>query len=225
MPGVTRPTLGPNWWRYATPMPEVAKKAGEAFGVPSFSSVAELIASDVGIDAASVCTAGVENGGDHYRPTMELLHAGIPVLGEKPISNRVHEAREMVALAAEMGIPYGVNLNHRFTPAARRARAWVDEGRLGEINICNMTMWINNPNESSPHFHMSALHPHSIDVMRYFCGDVEQSPGVLQKGAGPEDLVKRPGKHAVPQRCSRALDRELRCRRLLRPRNLRGGRF
>jgi predicted dehydrogenase len=29
-------------------------------------------------------------------------------------------------------------------------------------------MWINNPNESSPHFHMRALHPHSFDVMRYF---------------------------------------------------------
>jgi predicted dehydrogenase len=165
-------------------VPEVAKKASDAFGVPWFGSVDELIAADVGIDAVSVCTAGEENGGDHYRPTMELLRAGIPVLGEKPISNSVHEAREMVALAAEMGIPYGINLNHRFTPAARRARAWVDEGKLGEINICNMTMWINNPNESSPHFHMRALHPHSIDVMRYFCGDVEKVQAFYKKGPG-----------------------------------------
>jgi predicted dehydrogenase len=165
-------------------VPEVAKKAGEAFGVPWFSSVAQLIAADVGIDAASVCTAGEENGGDHYAPTMELLRAGIAVLGEKPISNRVHEAEEMVALAAEMGVPYGINLNHRFTPAARLARSWVEEGRLGEINICNVTMWINNPNESSPHFHMRALHPHSIDVMRYFCGDVEKVQAFYKKGPG-----------------------------------------
>ncbi len=101
-------------------VPEVAQKAGEVLGVPSFTSVAELVSAGLGLDAASVCTAGVENGGDHYAPTIELLRAGIPVLGEKPISNNIAEAREMVALAAEMGLPYGINLNHRFTPAARR---------------------------------------------------------------------------------------------------------
>ncbi|MDE2728279.1 MAG: Gfo/Idh/MocA family oxidoreductase, partial [Gemmatimonadota bacterium] len=55
---------------------------------------------------------------------------------------------------------------------------------LGELNIINMTMWINNPNESSPHFHMRALHPHSIDVMRYFCGDVEKVQAFFKKGRG-----------------------------------------
>jgi predicted dehydrogenase len=115
---------------------------------------------------------------------MELLQAGVPVLGEKPISNRIEEAKEMVALARGKGVPYAINLNHRFTPAARRARSWLDEGRLGEVNMCNMTLWINNPNESSLHFHMRALHPHSIDVMRYFCGDVVKAQAFYKKGAG-----------------------------------------
>ena len=44
--------------------------------------------------------------------------AGIPVLGEKPISNDIRQRREMVALAKEKNLRYGVNLNHRFTPAA-----------------------------------------------------------------------------------------------------------
>ena len=109
---------------------------------------------------------------------------GIAVLGEKPISNEIPKAREMVALARERGIRYGINLNHRFTPAAVRAKKWVEDGRLGELNIINMTMWINNPNESSPHFHMRALHPHSIDVMRYFCGDVEKVQAFFRKGKG-----------------------------------------
>jgi len=165
-------------------IPEVARRAGELFNVPWFTSVSELIAADLGVDAASVCTAGEENGGDHYVPTMQLLRAGVPVLGEKPISNRVDHAKEMVALATERGLPYAVNLNHRFTPAARTARSWLDEGRLGEVNLCNMTLWIDNPNESSPHFHMRALHPHSIDVMRYFCGDIVQAQAFFKKGAG-----------------------------------------
>jgi predicted dehydrogenase len=143
-----------------------------------------MLASGIRIDSASVCSAGVENGGDHYQPTIELLEAGIPVLGEKPISNNVEEAEEMVALAKAKNVRYGIDLNHRFTPAARRAKEWVDEGRLGEINIMNMTMWINNPNESSPWFHMRALHPHSIDVMRYFAGDVAKVHAFFKKGKG-----------------------------------------
>ena len=162
---------------------EKADAAAQRYGCKAFTSVDGMVRNSQ-IDAASVCTAGVENGGDHYEPTMELLGAGIPVLGEKPISNEIPKAREMVAFAKEKGLRYGINLNHRFTPAAVRAKEWVDAGRLGELNIVNMTMWINNPNESSPHFHMRALHPHSIDVMRYFCGDVTKVQAFFKQGKG-----------------------------------------
>ncbi len=161
-----------------------ADKAAERWNTKAFYSVQEMLDSGLQIDAASVCSAGVENGGDHYVPTMELLRAGIPVLGEKPISNRLHEAEEMVALAKEKGLRYGIDLNHRFTPAALRAKEWVDSGRLGELNIINMTMWINNPNESSPWFHIRALHPHSLDVMRYYCGDLARVQAFFKKGKG-----------------------------------------
>lgn len=163
---------------------EAARAGGQLLGVPHFTSVSDLLASNIQVDMASVCTAGKENGGDHYEPTMALLKGGIPVLGEKPISNELPKAREMVAFAKERNLRYGINLNHRFTPAALRAKEWVEEGRLGELNIINMTMWINNPNESSEHFHMRALHPHSLDVMRYFAGDVKKVQAFFKKGKG-----------------------------------------
>ena len=162
---------------------ERSDKVAEKYGCQGFYSVQEMLASGIQIDMASMATAGTENGGDHYQPTMELLHAGIPVLGEKPISNDVAKAKEMVALAREKNLRYGVNLNHRFTPAAVKAKEWVKQGRLGEINMIDMTMWINNPNESSEHFHMRALHPHSLDVMRYFAGsEVKQVQAFFKKG-------------------------------------------
>ncbi|MCC7193033.1 MAG: Gfo/Idh/MocA family oxidoreductase [Phycisphaeraceae bacterium] len=163
---------------------ERADKAAAAHNAQAFYSVADMLKSGVKIDAASVTTAGRENGGDHYQPTMELLAAGIPVLGEKPISNEVPKAREMVELAKKKNLPYGINLNHRFTPASKRAREWMQAGRLGEINMISMFMWINNPNETAEHFHIRALHPHSIDVMRYFCGDVKRVHAFFKKGPG-----------------------------------------
>lgn len=159
-----------------------ADKAATAYEAPAFYSVSQMLASGIKIDAASMCTAGKENGGDHYTPTMELLGAGIPVLGEKPISNEVGKAREMVELACRKNLRYGIDLNHRFTPAALRAKEWLAGGRCGEINMINMFMWINNPNETSPHFHMRALHPHSIDVMRYFCGPVKKVHAFFKRG-------------------------------------------
>lgn len=165
-------------------MPDAADAAGEMFGCPAFYSVKEMLASPIQIDAASVTTAGEENGSHHYQPTMALLGAGIPVLGEKPISNRLPEARRMVALAKRKRLPYAINLNHRFTPAAEKAKKWIEKGRLGTLNLINMRMWIDNPNESSPYFHMRALHPHSIDVMRYFCGDVRRVQAFFKKGEG-----------------------------------------
>jgi len=167
-------------------IPERADRAAEKCRCQGFYSVRQMLASGIQIDAASMCAAGVENGGDHYKPTMELLEAGIPVLGEKPISNRIEEARQMVALAKTKNLRYGVNLNHRFTPAALIAKEWVDAGRLGELNMINMTMWINNPNETSPWFHMRALHPHSIDVMRYYGGEVEKVQAFFKRGPRPD---------------------------------------
>ncbi|MCC6484734.1 MAG: gfo/Idh/MocA family oxidoreductase, partial [Armatimonadetes bacterium] len=63
-------------------------------------------------------------------------------------------------------------------------REWVSNGRLGSLNMINMRMWINNPVETSEWFHMRALHPHSFDVMRYFCGDVKSVACFLKKGDG-----------------------------------------
>jgi predicted dehydrogenase len=160
-----------------------ADKAAATYGCPAFYSVQDMLNSGIRIDAASVATAGVENGGDHFKPTIELLEARIPTLGEKPISNNIGEAKQMVAKAKELGVRYGVDLNHRFTPAAALAKQWVDEGKLGEINTINMTMWINNPNESSPWFHMRALHPHSVDILRYFGGDIDKVQAFFKKGA------------------------------------------
>lgn len=156
--------------------------AAERWKTKAFYSIKAMLKSGINLDACSVTTAGVENGGDHYKATMELLQAGLPVLGEKPISNNIAQARKMVALAKKKRLRYGINLNHRFTPSAVRAKEWLVAGRLGELNIVNMTMWINNPNESSPWFHIRALHPHSLDVMRYFAGDIDRVQAFFKKG-------------------------------------------
>jgi len=151
---------------------ERADAAAAKLEVQAFYDVSKMLAA-LKPDVVSVATGGYEYGSDHYEPTMQALEAGCHVLGEKPISNEIDKAEKMVALAKSKNRCYGINLNHRFTPAAYLAKKWVNEGRLGHLLFCNMSMWIKNPAESSPYFQIKALHPHTVDVMRYFCGDVE----------------------------------------------------
>jgi predicted dehydrogenase len=167
---------------YCDIIPERADRSAARDGVKKWHSVQEMLA-DCGkeLDAVSVCTAGAENGGDHYKPTMECLEAGLHVLCEKPISNNIEHAREMAATAKAKGLYFGINLNHRFTPPATIAREWMDSGKLGHPLLLNMTMWINNPNETSPWFHIRALHPHSLDICRYYGGRVKKVQAFMNR--------------------------------------------
>ncbi|MGI6381199.1 MAG: Gfo/Idh/MocA family protein [Anaerolineae bacterium] len=160
-----------------------ADRASETHGVPAFYDIEEML-SELAPDIVGVTTGGYEYGSDHYLPTIQALEAGCHVLGEKPISNDIRKAEEMVAKAREKGLCYGINLNHRFTPAARLAKQWVEQGRLGHLLFVNMAMWIKNPRETSPYFQIKALHPHTVDVMRYFCGDIEAVQCFVAKAPG-----------------------------------------
>ncbi|HCA48657.1 MAG TPA: oxidoreductase [Armatimonadetes bacterium] len=163
--------------------PERADAAAARLGVQAFYDAQQMLDA-VAPDLCSVATGGVEYGSDHYEPTMRALAAGCHVLCEKPICNEIAPAEEMVALAREKGLCFGVDLNHRFTPAARLARKWVDEGRIGHQLFVNMAMWIGNPRESSPWFMVKALNPHTVDVMRYFAGDIEAVHAFATKAPG-----------------------------------------
>jgi len=162
---------------------ERAEAASHRHSVPAYADATSMLAA-LKPDVCSITTGGYEYGSDHFAPTMQAFDAGCHVLGEKPISNSIAEAEAMVARARELRRAYGINLNHRFTPAAQIAKRWQDEGQLGHLLFVNMSMWIRNPAESSPYFHIKALHPHTVDVMRHFCGDVEAVQCFATKAPG-----------------------------------------
>ena len=163
--------------------PERADAGSERFGVPGFTDVEEML-REISPDMVSVTTGGHEYASEHYLPVIQAIEHGCHVLSEKPISNEIAPAREMVEKAKEKGVCFAVNLNHRFTPAARIAKRWIKEGRIGTPLFMNMAMWIGNPRESSPYFHFKALHPHTVDILRYLCGEISESFAFAVKAPG-----------------------------------------
>mgnify|MGYP003752059321 FL=1 len=151
---------------------ERASKAGERLGVPWFTDARTML-DELMPDVCSIATGGFEYSSDHYEPTIQALEAGAHVLCEKPICNEIEKAAEMVRVARERNRCFAIDFNHRFTPAARIAKKWLDEGRLGSLIFANMALWIGRQGTfDSPYFHLKALNPHSVDMLRHFCGDI-----------------------------------------------------
>ena len=148
---------------------DTAEAASARYGAKAYTNLASMLSAEK-IDAVSVCTAGAQNGSHHFGPVMQCLNARKHVLCEKPLSNQLTEARAMVQKAENVGVRFGCDLNHRFTPQAEKAKEWTLDGTIGAVLIANVTLWIDNPADRSPWYHIRALHPHSVDVLRYYCG-------------------------------------------------------
>jgi len=178
---------------------EKADAAAEKYGARAFYSVKELLASDIGIDIVDVTTSGFENGSWHYEPAMEAMQAGFNVFVEKPISNDIREAREMVEYAYKNDLYLACNLNHYFTEPADRAKQLIADGKIGEPVYLMQKMGFNgseltyggvgSPRWRRPYAHLKAFLAHPFSIMRYFGGEITHiqafcdKPGV-RKSAG-----------------------------------------
>jgi len=163
-----------------------ADETAAIHGVKAYYRLADMLDAHPDLDIVDVATGGNENGGWHFEPTMEALAAGKHVLVEKPISNDIEEAREMVAFAEEQDRYLGCNLNHFFTEPAAAAKELMAQGKLGEQVYCLHRMGFvggeysyggagNNPNSVGfPYFHVKAFLAHPFSIMRHFCGDIVQ---------------------------------------------------
>ncbi|HSV73401.1 MAG TPA: Gfo/Idh/MocA family oxidoreductase [Chthonomonadales bacterium] len=160
-----------------------ATAGADKYGTRAYTSVAQMLRNEPEIDIVDVCTGGYENGSWHFEPVMEAIAAGKHVLVEKPISNDIGEARQMVAAAAENKVYLGCNLNHFFTPPAEKAKEYMDSGQVGELVYCLHKMGFSagegtySPTASSrfrgfPYAHFKAFLTHPFSVMRHFCGDI-----------------------------------------------------
>jgi predicted dehydrogenase len=162
---------------------ERADKVAEKLGVKAYTHLSEMLDDNPDLDIVDVCTGGYENGSWHYEPVMEALEAGKHVLCEKPLSNDIGEAREMVRKASEKKVYFGCNLNHFFTPPAEKADKYMADNEIGELVYCTHKMGFPGGertfkptagfrHQGFPYFHAKAFLTHPFSVMRHFCGDI-----------------------------------------------------
>ena len=101
----------------------------------------------------------------HAPITKAALEAGLPVLCEKPFTDTLDCAQELVDLAAAKGVTLMVSQNYRFFPAVRTAARLVREGALGELYEVSIDFRRNDPSPPNPQRrHHTDAHPLLVDM-------------------------------------------------------------
>lgn len=117
-------------------------------------------------DAAIVTAANV----DHREWTTAAADAGVDVLCEKPLATTTEDARAMVRAAEQAGVALGVAMPVRFSEPARRAKAAVEGGEIGDLQAVVGTnllttisggTWITDPAQSGG----GAIMDHTVHVV------------------------------------------------------------
>ena len=96
-----------------------ASQAEEKFSIPVFASIEELLAADLGLDAATVAVPTVH----HHATASALLDAGLDVLVEKPIAATLAQADELLDIAGKNKRILQPGHLERFNPAVLAVQA------------------------------------------------------------------------------------------------------
>jgi predicted dehydrogenase len=78
----------------------------------------------------------------HVDVTLEALHHGCHVLGEKPMADSLDNARRMLAAAQQVGRTYAVMQNYRYRAGLRRLQHFVASGTIGPITTVHSDFYI-----------------------------------------------------------------------------------
>lgn len=106
-----------------------AQAFASEYGIPNaFEGYKALFESDA-VDAVYIATPH----NLHFAQAVDAITAGKAVLCEKPMVTSADACRELTALAARENVYLMEGMWTWFLPAIRKAKQWVDEGRIGKI--------------------------------------------------------------------------------------------
>ncbi|MBL4916271.1 Gfo/Idh/MocA family protein [Szabonella alba] len=127
----------------------------------------------------------------HLSGALAAIGMGLPVLVEKPLATTVAEARELVGAGEAAGVPVLTGHHRRHNPLIAKARAMIDEGRLGRLVSVQAQFWLRKPDDyyDTAWRREAGAGPvlvnliHDIDLLRHLAGDIVSVQAVEARAA------------------------------------------
>ncbi len=136
--------------------PQRAKDSASIFGIHedrAYENVQQLIESELQLDAkdridfVSIATPNHT----HAEIAQTALKAGFHVICDKPMTNKVEDARELVKTVEQTGKIFALTHNYTGYPMIRQAREIIEAGEIGDILAIRATYlqgWLTTLDES-----------------------------------------------------------------------------
>jgi len=140
-----------------------AKTVAKRFNVLSFKDYHDLPKN---VDAVTIATPTVT----HKDIALDLIRLGKHVLVEKPLSNTVSSAQEIVDAASKQGVTLAVGHIERHNPAVKYVKSAVQKGQFGLVYTLSAKRVSSYPGRIGDVGVIIDLAIHDIDVIRYVTG-------------------------------------------------------
>jgi UDP-N-acetylglucosamine 3-dehydrogenase len=147
-----------------------AQAVGTEFHVPYSTNLDEVLSRD-DIDAVTICTPTVT----HKKIATQALLAGKDTLVEKPMTNTLSEARELISLAKQRGLRLMPGHIERFNPAVDYLKSLLDDGKLGTVTLFHARRVGRWPERIGDVGVVRDTAIHDIDLARYIFNDEANS--------------------------------------------------
>lgn len=142
--------------------PQQAETIGNTYGVPYETDYLTLL-DTYKPDLVSICVPT----NLHFEVAKNVIERGIHLLVEKPITETVEQAKQLIQLAKEHNVKLTVGHIERFNPAIIELKKHLDEGRLGKVFRIQSRRMGPFPARIRDVGVVIDLAPHDLDMVRY----------------------------------------------------------
>ena len=124
------------------------------------------VINDSRIDLVTICTPTVT----HFDLAKKAIMAGKHVLVEKPMTDTVEEAKQLIQLSEKYGVKLAVGFIERFNPAIQEAIRLVKDGSIGEVILAHTKRVSRWPVRIGDVGVIKDLAIHDIDIVNQLFG-------------------------------------------------------
>lgn len=143
---------------------EKAQNIATQYKTKAYTDYNELLDHD--LDAVSIAVPTSE----HKKVALSTIQMGVNLLIEKPISDSVRDAQEIIAAAEAIGVKIMIGHIERYNPVITKLKEIIDNGILGKL-LCLSARRVGPfvPRVSDAGIIVDVA-THDIDVIRYLVG-------------------------------------------------------
>jgi predicted dehydrogenase len=171
--------------------PERSRSAGAGLGIAddrAYPDATSLLDSEAGrTDGADVVSIMTPND-SHHEYAAAALDLGFDVICDKPITNTLDDALDLVKRVEQTGLIFCLTHNYTGYSLVRQAKAMVEEGQMGEIRLVQVEYvqggkagendpdpadglpWRYDPVKGGPSLVMGDIGTHAHNLARFITG-------------------------------------------------------